>query len=285
MNNSLSFHAAVRTRFGQTPFLNPIVAEHTWQKIKKLFPDAYAAVIMPNHFHLLTPAMHSNEIETRLAILIRALSHQFRLGEKYWEPISPAICIPDEQHLHRQIRYIHLNPCRKKLVSCPIEWKYSTHRHGLGLCLKPWRGPQKIIGKLAKTQILTQQTIANFHRYVSSDPSCNVQGTPLPTAALPETFSKFSLQDIQQTVQSLSPLSNAVRRKLLFWLMEDQGFHDREVQSQVMGVGYRRIQQLRHRPGPKPHTLQLLRTVLNDSRLRNNVGAGKNFVKSEISPL
>src|SRR5208283_2925907 len=85
--------------------------------------------------------------------------------------------IPDFHHLKRQIRYVHLNPCRSRLVRDPMEWEWSTHRDVLGAVGEAWVDlPQlhRIWGAR------DDEFRRIFHAYVSGDPSALVEGTPLP---------------------------------------------------------------------------------------------------------
>ncbi len=68
--------------------------------------------------------------------------------------------------LRRNERYIHLNPCRARLIDDPLAWPWSTHRDRVGLA---W-----------PCAVPTRTDPAAFHRYVSADPSVAVDGTLLP---------------------------------------------------------------------------------------------------------
>jgi putative transposase len=46
------------------------------------------------------------------------------LQPKYWEHT-----IRDEHDLERHVEYVHFNPVRHGLVTCPRDWPYSSFRH------------------------------------------------------------------------------------------------------------------------------------------------------------
>ena len=82
----------------------------------------------------------------------------------------PAEPLVDATKARRTVRYVHLNPCRAHLAVDPLAWPFSTHRDRLGCAARP---------------VLPQARDPEaFHRYVSSDPSVDPTGTPLPARAL-----------------------------------------------------------------------------------------------------
>lgn len=92
-------------------------------------------------------------------------------GTRLWRTVlrvAPAAGEPlvDGQKLHRTRRYVHLNPCRARLVTDPLAWPWSTHRDAVGLSLDP--------------AVERQAQPRRFHAYVSSDPHVAVEGTELP---------------------------------------------------------------------------------------------------------
>jgi len=238
------------------------MADFTWRIMKATFPSAHAAVIMPNHVHLLVATEHAGRLQQQMKQITFRIVKKFNLGPHFFEPISVPTLIPDLHHLKRQVRYVHLNPCRKKLTSCPLEWPYSTHRDALGLRLYPWMGAKNLLTKL---NILK----SDFHYYVSADPSCHVLGTQLPTTTSSHEKPAFPVHLLEQSVQSLlNPIRKSDKRQLLLWLLDDQGFRELRVQQLALGVTGRRIQQLKLLPAPPTSTQHLLRTILHDPRLR-----------------
>jgi hypothetical protein len=84
-------------------------------------------------------------------------------------PSPPAERVEGATKIRRSVRYVHLNPCRARLVTDPLAWPFSTHLDAVGLTPCPVRDR---VGDPAA-----------FHRYVSADPTVDVQGTPLPVAS------------------------------------------------------------------------------------------------------
>lgn len=141
-----------------------------WRAIVLAFPDPLALCLMPTHLHLVLPSTdHAQVLPRALSGYARFRNH--RRGDT--GPVFAATALPtsiaDERHLRRTVRYLALNPCRDRLVSCPLGWKWSTHRDRCGLS---W--PR--IGRL-------QGKPADWHAYVSADPDTAVTGTPFPSRA------------------------------------------------------------------------------------------------------
>lgn len=82
--------------------------------------------------------------------------------------------IADGKHFRRTVRYIHLNPCRAGLVTDPLAWPFSTHRDMTGFAIAP------VCSRARDPE--------TFHRWVSSDPSVAVAGSPLPAPGFEDEF-------------------------------------------------------------------------------------------------
>jgi hypothetical protein len=82
----------------------------------------------------------------------------------------------------RQVRYIHLNPCRAALTDDPLRWLWSTHRDVVGAVVDPWIDGLRLAPHLGKSTCGFEDW---FHGYVSADPTVHVAGTfpPAPASA------------------------------------------------------------------------------------------------------
>ena len=182
----VGYHLVLRSHYPLKPFTNREFCVHSWALLRRHFPSSFAVMLMPNHFHLLVDGttgdrnttVDKNWARGRLVLVSRALSKA--AGKSLWQPVTEPEPIPDWFHLKRQIRYVHLNPCRKKLCFDPMEWEWSTHRDYLGATANPWPNTSKILKKLEFGE--TKQAAHLFHSYVSGDPSVRIEGTPPPTA-------------------------------------------------------------------------------------------------------
>ena len=178
-NNSQSpvgYHLVLRSHYPLRPFTNREFCVRSWALLRSHFPMSYSAMFMPNHFHLLAQGTPS-EMRDQLATVSRSLSRI--AGKSLWQPMTDPQPIPDLLHLKRQIRYVHLNPCRKSLCFDPIEWEWSTHRDYLGAVAKPWPNTAVTLDRLGFGSSPRAQEL--FHSYVSGDPSVRVEGTPAPS--------------------------------------------------------------------------------------------------------
>ncbi len=138
------------------------------------FPDVIAAVLMPNHLHLLLPeGTDPNSAHHDLKILVQRSVFE-------WEPVPYPEKIRDPKHGRRQIRYIALNPCRSKLCRDPLEWAWSTYRGSFGAVADPWVSA-KVLAKAYEWKSIPQ-FLSWFHSYVSSDLTVSPSGTPVLSA-------------------------------------------------------------------------------------------------------
>jgi REP element-mobilizing transposase RayT len=127
------YHLVARTHAGLAPFWSRDQAVPLWRRLRSRFAhDCLAAVLMPNHIHLLVrsarPAVHKRALATEL----RAYTRQHFPGESLWQKLPDPELVRDRQKLENVIRYIHLNPCRKRYTSNPWAWEWTTlHDHSL----------------------------------------------------------------------------------------------------------------------------------------------------------
>ncbi len=159
-------HYAVRTRSGRLAIRSHTEARVLWRAILAKVPDPLALCLMPDHVHLL----HARDVSPALGLALRGYARwrnrRLRIGGPLWERLGAPEPVKDGLKLRRSERYIHLNPCRARLVSDPLSWPWSTHRDRVGLAMPAAR--QRVPDPDA------------YHHYVSADPSVAVEGTLLP---------------------------------------------------------------------------------------------------------
>lgn len=184
------FHLVARTHRHAPLWTTWAQGRALWDRILRVSPGRVALVLMPDHVHLVHPT------DIRPALAQALAGHTRSTGVGPLEPLPPARPLVDAQKVRRNVRYIHLNPCRARLCGDPLEWPLSTHRDACGLMIEP--------------AVPARNDALRFHRYVSSDPTVGVQGTELPGDAL-GTFPPF---DILQAVSAVTraPIAE-VRRK------------------------------------------------------------------------
>jgi REP element-mobilizing transposase RayT len=187
-------HLAARTVSNRRAFKSRDSARWLWKCLRDLFPDALAACLMPDHLHVLLDVRDSAAARLSLARLLGAFS-RYRNPETSWCVADPQI-IPNSEHLRRQVRYVHLNPCRAHLVDDPLSWAYSTHRGLVGAELDPWVTPERLAPLLRLPVVGFEQ---DFNAYVSADPSVNPAGTPFPKPAPPRITPAASDAEIRSS--------------------------------------------------------------------------------------
>ena len=163
------FHLVAHARRGHLLWFRESEGAALFEQLLRAFPEAVALCVMPNHLHLVLPHPDPGR---RLGAALSGYTrwrnaYRGRRVANLWEPSPPAELLPDASHVRRTVRYVHLNPCRAKLVADPLAWPFSTYRDLVGFA-RP--GPVRV-----------ESDPARFHRYVSGDPSVNPLGTPLPT--------------------------------------------------------------------------------------------------------
>lgn len=164
------YHLVARTRPGAPMFSSWEEARSLWVRIVAACPGLHALCLMPDHLHLLHPDDMRLVVARVVSGYARWRNRRSGRSGGLFLPLPPAVEVPGVQKQRRSIRYVHLNPCRARLVSDPLAWPFSTHLEALGLVVEPARPrhPDPL----------------GFHRYVSADPTVCVQGTDPPVAGI-----------------------------------------------------------------------------------------------------
>ena len=173
--NTQWIHVVARTHFRNQIFNDRDVALHAWQRLRATFPVVLAAMLMPEHLHLVVA--RAKDTIWRLGVALRSVSRHLELAT-VWEPIPAAREIADRQHLLRTVRYVNLNPCRRRLADDPLEWEWSTHRDLLGLTAKPWVTSERLSSEVRIWQGPSFQ--AKFHEYVCREDCVSPGALKLP---------------------------------------------------------------------------------------------------------
>ncbi len=174
-------------RWPLAPLCERETALWLWSGLRRMFPSALAAALMPNHLHVVAPAVDGRAERERLRRLLAAFAREFELGP-VWSPVPEPKPLLSKDKVARQVRYVSLNPCRPfhlgtddlVLADDPLAWEWSTHRDAVGAIVDPWVTAQAIA---EATGIRTTDPVQWLHRYVSSDPHVAVAGTATPVPA------------------------------------------------------------------------------------------------------
>jgi hypothetical protein len=160
------FHLVARSADGRLLFRTWSEGLALWQRVVRRVPGIVAFTVMPDHLHL----VHLDDVRQPLAQILAGYARwrNRARGERgrVFEPLPTAQLLTDEDKRRRAVRYVHLNPCRARLVRDPLAWPLSTHRDAVGLAAVPI--------------VRVRRDVAAFHAFVSGDPSVAPGGTPLP---------------------------------------------------------------------------------------------------------
>lgn len=176
MSTTVMVHLVARAYRCGSPLIHHEIASWLWARLARSFPQAAGAVLMPDHIHLVTPAEEIERARVTFARIVGNLSRTRRApGPLRWEHVETPPPITDALKLMRQLRYLALNPVRAGLARDPLAWPWSTYRDVMGGIADPWTHEARIAALLRRPRDGFRES---FHRYVSSDPSCDVAGSP-----------------------------------------------------------------------------------------------------------
>jgi REP element-mobilizing transposase RayT len=180
------FHLVAGPVPGRALFVREVDGVLLYEALGAAFPEVVALCVMPDHVHLILPHDDpGNRLHRVLQGFANARNRRTGRSGPLWAPRPPPVAIPNALHLRRTIRYVHLNPCRERLVNDPLAWPFSTHRDRVGFAARPL--------------VAVDRDPAGFHAFVSGDPSVDPAGTPLPS----RQFRDLSVHEVADAVCSV----------------------------------------------------------------------------------
>ncbi|MCC7441465.1 MAG: hypothetical protein IT285_07520 [Bdellovibrionales bacterium] len=261
--NPPAYHFSARHSSAE-PLQDQNLCSEAWRSLRAVFPDAIAAVLMPDHLHLIVTTIPPELARLRLRRILSAMERQPGQTPGWQLGTSPRV-VDDLEHLRRQVRYVHLNPCRARLASDPLAWRWSTHWDWLSVTAPAWGRPQQWAARLGF------HTRERFHEYVSSDPTCVVSGSRPPEYGLPD--GRVGLAEIQAAAARalrLAPgakLSPLARRWSAHAARRWTDYRPAQI-GRGLGLDDSAGQRLLLKPGPGRDAWEALRAQILDPRLR-----------------
>ena len=260
------------------------IAALLWEGLRRAFREALAAVLMPNHPHLIVGTQDGAAARHLLAAVLSGVTRYCLrrpgLGNPSWDvaPLEPPI--PDRLHLARDIRYVLLNPCRAGLVSDPLEWLWTTHRDVVGAIVDPWVTAPRLAAALGRPRAGFLQ---EHHAYVSGDPSVCVAGTPLPKPVLRTMPTSVGLAHVQAAALAATRAPaeelrhRSLARRLLVQIAAEHGWRRPVMLGRMCGIARQSVHRLFGRPLTRA-AIEPARLCLGDKRLM------RPYLKAEVAP-
>ena len=121
-------------------FFNGGNYEYLLRLVKQYYQKHGATVIayclMPNHYHFLLRQETDEPLSKFIGVLFNAYVQALNLQQErtgaLFESCFKHKCVDKWEYLIMLCRYIHLNPVKARLVSCPEDWAYSNYREWIG---------------------------------------------------------------------------------------------------------------------------------------------------------
>lgn len=270
------FHQVARLRPRNLSLIEPALAPRVWTALRRAFPLALLALLMPTHAHLIGAGRDPDETRVCMA---RALGCAIRgLGKYTWEPLPPPEIMRDRTQLRRNLRYVAINPCKWGLVPDPLAWLWSSYRDLFGAITGPWIGPDRLAAALGNPD---PDFPERWHRYVSSDRSVSESGTPAPNPIV-FPLGELPVHGLQDILDSCAaavrlPPDVALRRpdtrRLFVSLAQQSGWTDNAAIARFAGLSRRTVERARG-TAPSPF-LHAALACLADPRFRTRPALGR----------
>ena len=140
-----------------------------WFEHARTFKVAiHAWVIMDNHFHLLATPETQEGLPQMMQAVGRAYVRYFNLRHQrtgtLWEGRYRSNLIESERYLLACMVYIDLNPVRAGMVVQPEDFRWSSHRHCIGLASDKLVTPHALFWALGNTPFAREAAYAELVR-------------------------------------------------------------------------------------------------------------------------
>jgi REP element-mobilizing transposase RayT len=279
------YHFVSRARWSLRPLTDRDRCADLWRRLQSKFEVVLAAVLMPEHLHLLIESPDVERAHLKLRKTLAAFTRVHYPGSRLWDPTPTPEPVPDLKHLQRTIRYIHLNPCRRGLATDPLQWEWSTHRDAVGATSKSWVD----LPRLRTLQRVPAGSFApEFHRYVSSDPTVRMEGTELPQRlSVFHCTGVLSLEQLANAVLQSAHAPNGAysscgsERRVVLHLADQLGANPRKALAEFVGLQERAVRAILSQPlnSSEMQVLEAARWILSDvRRFRPEPARGRNGV-------
>jgi putative transposase len=110
---------------------------------------------MPNHAHLLITPAHAGDLGRAMQCLgrryVRWFNDRHRRVGALFEGRYRSSVVDADRYLLACMRYVELNPVRAKLCERPADFRWSSHRHHVGLAVDPLVTDHQIYWGLGNT--------------------------------------------------------------------------------------------------------------------------------------
>jgi hypothetical protein len=258
-----ALHFVFRATGSQIPLSTRDAYLILWNQLCSRLDRCNALVLMPNHGHLLVPETDRSQAEKAIRLSLFAFK---RRVPSFWDPLPEPKIVLDLKHLRRQIRYIHLNPCRSQFTKDPLCWEFSTHWDFLGYTAGSISVPS--------VRSLGFSSHAQFHEFVSSDSTTDVSGTPLPPPVARSnhfpiaTLDRVADLSLLLTRSSPSQLGKAsLARRLFYSLASAAGYKNKTQLSKYLNISQQSVSEFLKRGRAVDYSETQATRLLSDPRL------------------
>lgn len=176
-----------------------------WTHLRGAFPDALAAVLLPDRARLVVATHDVALARVRLARLIGQLGRVVSVAGRPTREVTAHALAGDAT---ARVCDVVVAPCRAKLAGTPLAWPWSTHRDVVGAIADPWVSAERLAALL---HVSPRGFAARHHARVGARVGTS---TPLPSPARALPAASIPLRTIAIAAASATraPLGAIQRR-------------------------------------------------------------------------
>lgn len=250
-------------------FTAPKTSPWLWAGLRRTFPEALAACILPNTIHIVVEADRVAMVRAKLNRLLGQFARAINVPGGRAGRATALDLSTDLDALATMVRDVALAPCAAGLVRDPLSWELSTYRDLFGATVDPWVSGARLLRTIEVTK---DKSLQHFHEHISDDESAIPGGSPAPSPARACELPSYPLAQIASAAASATRCpadrirAQSVTRTLFVQLAIEQGWNNARQLANACHCSTRTI--LRLNAKPRAELLGPGRLCLGDPRLR-----------------
>jgi hypothetical protein len=261
-------------------------ARWLWQRLRERFPHALAAVVLPNHLHLIADA--GPDAAAALAPIVASAAQRFApRGLGVVRHASPTARPVPLHELEDRIIHVLRNPVRAGYTDDPLRWEWTTLRDVVGATVDPWITAGRLATTLGRWP---RRFVEDFCGECTRDPRTG-QSTPCPRPVRRSPRPRYSLPALWlATTMALRGLPRDRRRRdlarvMFLQLADHQGYGRDPAVARAAGASPRTHERIVALPDAS--LLGPALVCLGDERLRRGPQArpGVGRARTRVAPI
>lgn len=265
-------HIIISAHDGVFPLTQRRARVWIWHRLRRMFPNAIACVLMRDHIHVVVPGPHPR-LPPSLGRALGQFQRLFFCGRPIWRSIESTEATAT-RIVGRLLIYVWLNPCGTHGLPNPLLAEFSTYRNLFGASSDPWCSASHLARVL---KLSPQRMLGGLPRRLARDLRCRATEAELrPRTDSPEVAGPTQLRRAILAAARADHGTVASTRALRIVAVQLHREVAGRIDPKVVGaLGVKTSTAYRHAAAPPSPLLPAARVCLADPRLTWELAANE----------